>query len=300
MATIAVSYQLPIANPQPPLIVITGPTASGKSGLALELAERFGGEIICADSRTIYRGMDVGTAKPTKAEQARVPHHLLDRIDPGEMYSVAGFQREARAAIHEIRERGNVPFLVGGTGLYIDAVVLDYELPVESTSSDDYNDMSVKDLQNELQRRQIVLPSNEHNPRHLVSTLRRGGEAGVARINPDKNTVVVAITTNKDELELRIRQRAHQMFEHGIVDEAVRLAGTYGWESEAMTGNIYPLVRRLTNDELSQSEVIELFVIKDRQLAKRQVTWLKRHNFVQWKSLEEARVHIETILGQVC
>lgn len=297
MATIAVSYQLLPTNPQPPLIVITGPTASGKSGLALELAERFGGEIICADSRTIYRGMDVGTAKPTKAEQARVPHHLLDRIDPGEMYSVAGFQREARAAIHEIRERGNVPFLVGGTGLYIDAVVLDYELPVESTSSDDYNDMSVKDLQNELQRRQIVLPSNQRNPRHLVSALRRGGEAGVARINADKNIFVVAITTNKDELELRIRLRAHKMFEHGIVDEAERLAGTYGWESEAMTGNIYPLIRRLTNDELSQSEVIELFVIKDRQLAKRQVTWLKRHDFVQWKSLEEARVHIETILG---
>src|SRR5664279_14928 len=109
-----------------PLVVITGPTASGKTGLAIELAHQFGGEIICADSRTIYRGMDIGTAKPTPVERLLVPHWGLDLVDPGEYFSVADFKKYADQKIIEIRARGRIPFLVGGTGLYIDAVIYDY------------------------------------------------------------------------------------------------------------------------------------------------------------------------------
>lgn len=109
-----------------PLIVICGPTASGKTALAIKLARQYGGEIICADSRTIYKGMDIGTAKPTASEQALVPHWGIDIVEPGDTYSVAQFKEYALAKIREIRGRGNIPFLVGGTGLYIDAVVLDY------------------------------------------------------------------------------------------------------------------------------------------------------------------------------
>ena len=110
-----------------PLVVITGPTASGKTSLAIRLAKQYNGEIVCADSRTIYRDMDVGTAKPTRAEQEAVPHWGLDLVRPGEMFSVAQFKEYALQKISEIRSRGRLPFLVGGTGLYIDAVLFDFQ-----------------------------------------------------------------------------------------------------------------------------------------------------------------------------
>lgn len=279
-----------------PLIVITGPTASGKTGLALELAQRFDGEIICADSRTIYRGMDIGTAKPTAAEQALVPHHLLDMVEPGEPFTVADFQAAANAAIADIRRRGKVAFLVGGTGLYIDAVTLEYEWP-ERCDETDFERYTVPELQELLRDRKQPLPTNLLNKRHLVATLRRGGEAGKSRTVPRDDVHVIAILTDMSVLEARIRARALEMFEDGIISETQRLGERYGWDSEAMTGNIYPLIKQLLDGELTQAEVIDLFVIKDRQLAKRQLTWLKRHNFVQWQSLEGARAYIETILG---
>src|SRR5215216_6778680 len=110
-----------------PLITIVGPTASGKTSLAVELAEQFGGEIICADSRTVYRGMDIGTAKPSKADQKRVPHWGIDLVDPDQKFSAADFKVYANQKIKEIRARGHIPFLVGGTGLYVDAVIFDYQ-----------------------------------------------------------------------------------------------------------------------------------------------------------------------------
>ncbi len=129
-----VATTVTVINPAIKLITIVGPTASGKSALALDLAERFGGEIVCADSRTIYRGLDIGTAKPTAADQARLAHHLLDIAEPGQTVSVAEFKRLAEAAINDIASRGKVPFLVGGSGLYIDAVLFDYQAATRRNS----------------------------------------------------------------------------------------------------------------------------------------------------------------------
>lgn len=280
-----------------PLIVITGPTASGKTGLALDMAERYDGEIICADSRTIYKGMDIGTAKPTLEEQARVPHHLLDVVEPGEVFTAKDFQVQASAAIDDIRSRGKVPFLVGGTGLYIDAVVLEYEWPERLADREQYEDYDNEELMAMLKKQHIALPQNISNRRHLVNALVRGGLTGKVRSAPQENVYVVAIATDKAVLENRIRERAQAMFNEGVVEETKRLAERYGWDCEAMTSNIYPLIRRVIEGEISESEAAELFVIKDRQLARRQVTWLRRHDFVQWLSLEEARARIETILG---
>jgi len=110
-------------------VAIVGPTATGKTGLAIALAQVFDGEVVCADSRTIYRGMDIGTAKPTADEQAQVPHHLLDIVDPGERLSAGEFKQLAETQINEISSRGKLPLLVGGSGLYVDAVIFDYEFP---------------------------------------------------------------------------------------------------------------------------------------------------------------------------
>lgn len=282
-----------------PLIVITGPTASGKTGLALELAERHNGQIICADSRTIYKGMDIGTAKPTKAEQARVVHRMVDIVEPGQRYSVADFQTEAYRHIDTIRKSGSVPFVVGGTGLYIDSVVLEYEWP-EYPEHDErrtqYEDFTVDALQQLLKEQQLTMPTNDRNKRHLINELLRGGAKGRARSLPRDNTHVVAIATDMDILVERIRARAQQMFEDGVVEETKRLGERYGWGGEAMKSNIYPIVKRMIDGHISKAQAIELFTTRDRQLAKRQITWLKRHDHVHWLSLDEARSYIETTL----
>lgn len=285
-----------------PLIVITGPTASGKTDLAIELATKHNGEIICADSRTIYTGMDIGTAKPSTDEQALVPHRLLDIVEPGEKYTAADFQADALGMVDEVRRAGKIPFLVGGTGLYIDAVVREYEWPewtADEPHRQKFEALSVHDLQTMIKTQQLVLPENIQNKRHLINVLMRSGNLGKARLLPRENTYVVAITTDKDELEQRIRERATQMFADGVIEEAKRLAEQYGWDSEAMTSNIYPIVKRVIAGEITEQQAIDLFVIKDRQLAKRQVTWLKRHDYVQWLSLDEARAYLTSQLQRI-
>lgn len=285
---------------QQPLIVITGPTASGKSGLALDLAERYGGEIICADSRTIYRHMDIGTAKPTAEERARVPHHLLDVAEPGERFTVHDFQRLAQAAISDIRARGKLSLLVGGTGLYVDSIVLEYELPPapEPALATWLQGQSVSELQDLIRERGLSLPHNMLNKRHLMSVLIRGERAVSRRTEPAEDTIVVAIATDRAELERRIVARAQTMFRAGVLHEAQVLGEQYGWESEAMTGNIYPILHEVLRGTLNRQEAIERFVIRDRQLAKRQTTWLKRHDFVRWLPLPEARQYLEAEIAR--
>ena len=280
-----------------PLVVITGPTASGKTGLALSLAERFNGEIICADSRTIYKGMDIGTAKPTAEEQSRVPHHGLDVALPGERFTAKDFQLLARRAIEDIRSRGKVPFLVGGTGLYIDAVVLDFTWPEQVGDPSGFEDLTIEQLHALINEQHLPMPVNERNPRHLINTLVRVNGAGKAQSAPDADTIVVAIATEKELLRARIEQRAELMFESGVIEEAQRLGERYGWSSEAMSSNIYPIIRRMLAGELTRQEAIQLFVQRDWRLAKRQLTWLRRHDYVRWLPLDEAGQYIETMLG---
>lgn len=283
-----------------PLIVITGPTASGKSGLALELAEKYSGEIICADSRTIYKGMDIGTAKPSAEEQLRIPHHILDVVQPNERFTAADFQRLARAAITDIRKRGKVPFLVGGTGLYIDSVMLDYAFGVDTDLHKRklLETKSVEELLTLIKDQHIELPENALNKRHLIRALDQKGLNKSRKTNPTVDTYVVSIATDKKILEQRIRERADGIFEVGVFDEARWLGEQYGWEAEAMTGNIYPILREVLKGDISVEEAKERFVIRDRQLAKRQVTWLKRHNFVHWFSVDEARQEISDLLDR--
>ncbi len=288
-----------MSDKEVPLIVITGPTGSGKTALAIELAERYGGEIICADSRTVYKGMDIGTAKPTAEERARVPHHLLDVVEPHERFTVHNFQQLAKQAIVEIITRGHIPFLVGGTGLYIDSVVLDYHFPEDDPDlRRSLSDESVDSLQAMIKSQRLLLPQNQQNKRHLVQVLMAGASTRQAYTEPMNNTCVVAIATEKASLEQRLQRRARAMFTAGVLDEAQGLSEKYGWDSEAMTGNIYPILREVLTGKLSQEEAIEKIVIRDRQLAKRQTTWLKRHLFVQWKTLDNARLSLERILSQ--
>lgn len=281
-----------------PLVVIVGPTASGKTSLAIRLAREFGGEIICADSRTVYRGMDVGTAKPTKKEQQLVPHWGIDLVEPGEPFSAAQFQKYAYEKIEEIRSRGRIPFMVGGTGLYVDAVIFRFEFgnKAEPGLRSSLNNMSLKDLQNYCKENNINITGNWLNKRHLIRAIELKGISVKRQSELIGNTIVVGITTKKDILRTRIYDRAEQIFSNSVVEEATLLGEKYGWNSEAMTGNIYPLIKQFIDGELSQDELVQKFAISDIRLAKRQLTWLRRNPHILWASLEDAEQYLYTRL----
>lgn len=285
---------------EPPLVVIVGPTASGKTSLAIELAGQYHGEIICADSRTVYKSMDIGTAKPTLAERRGVPHWGLDLVDPDASFTVVDFQKYAFQKIAEIRKRGRVPFLVGGTGLYIDAILFDYKFDNKPAAEDriKLNSMTVEDLHYYCIKNNIDMPTNHRNKRHLIRAIEQKGINKQRRSSPLPNSIVVGISTDKQILLERINQRSYEIVTQKVVNEATKIAEKYGWDSEAMTGNIYPLIKRYHNGEVTLNEARSLFVSSDRRLAKRQLTWFRRNVFIEWLPLDEAGHYLRRILAK--
>ena len=282
------------ARPEKPLVVITGPTASGKTSLAIKLAERFGGEIVCADSRTVYKGMDIGTAKPTAQEQKSIVHWGLDLVDPGQRFTAADFKKYAEDKIKDIRSRGKVPFLVGGTGLYVDAVLFDFNFagPENSNLRAELAEWSIEELHKYCKDNNILLPSNYKNRRHLIRNIERNNISAKRREEPIENSAVVAITTIREMLRAKIGFRAEQIISNGVVNETTFLARHYGWENESMTGNIYPLVRQYLNKEINIDELKQKSANLDWQLAKRQLTWLRRNPYIAWGDLQAAEHYL--------
>ena len=289
----------PLVSTALPLIAIVGPTASGKTSLAVRLAKQYGGEIICADSRTIYKGMDIGTAKPSPHEQALVPHWGLDLVEPGQRFTVVDFQRYANKQIAAIRQRGRIPFLVGGTGLYVDAVLYKFQFPtVNKKLMQQLQGYSIETLHEHCRVHNIELPNNKYNKRHVINTIVREGQQLQRSAHVDKNTYVVGIATQRDVLRERIAERTEQLFAHGVVQEATELAAHYGWDSEAMTGNIYPIVHKLQQGEYTLEQAKAAFCTADWHLAKRQMTWLRRNPDIIWHSLENAETYLGEVLAQ--
>lgn len=282
-----------------PLVVIVGPTASGKTSLALDIAECYGGEIIAADSRTIYRGLDIGTAKPTAEERAKVPHHLIDIIDPDEIFSAYHFQQYATQAISDVRSRNKLPILVGGTGLYVDSVIFDYDMdvtPVDQEKRLYLNSLTVQQLQARIKEQHLKLPANRDNSRHLIRVIERKGIHYSRSTKPIQNTIIVGITTEKEKLNEKIGLRVRQMFDQNVEAEAISVADKYGWDAPGLSGNIYQIVRQIEAGKLTKEQAIEKCIILDRQLAKRQMTWLRRNQFIEWLSLENLPNYINTQL----
>lgn len=267
-----------------PLIVIVGPTASGKTSLGIEVALRHNGEIVCADSRTVYKGMDIGTAKPTQEEQAAVRHHLIDIVDPDKKFTAADFQRLANEAIEDITSRGKLPIMVGGTGLYADSILFNYEFgkPADLQQRAELSGLSVAELQKICSDKNIDLPFNTQNKRHLIRSIELSGLPKRENLKLRAQTLVVGITTDKEILESRITHRAEKMFESGVIEEAENLGTVFGWQNEAMTGNIYPIIKKLLDNELNREEAIQEFIRSDKSLAKRQRTWFKRNPYIFW------------------
>lgn len=255
----------PITN-NPPVIVILGPTASGKSALALNLAERFNGELIAADSRTIYRGMDIGTAKPSSEEQRRVKHHLIDIRTPDQTFSAAEFQRLAQAAIGDITARGKLPIVVGGTGLYIDALIYDFTFrPLgDPEQRRALEQLTIEQLQAKLTEDGIPWPSNDRNPRHLVRALEAGG-AGTERSPLRPNTLVIGLSPDKAVLDERIAKRVEQMVAVGFPDEVRQLAAEYGWDAPGLQAPGYKAFRAYIMGEATLDQAKQQFIQNDVQ-----------------------------------
>lgn len=282
-----------------PLVVIVGPTASGKSALAVKLAKQFSGEIICADSRTVYKGMDIGTAKPSAEDQAAVPHWGLDLVEPGESFSAADFQKYAVEKITDIRARGKIPFLVGGSGLYIDGVIFEYQFgePNEAVRKE-LEKLSLVELKQYCIENNIVLPKNEKNRRYVIRAIEQKSINTKRLSGPQQNTIIVGITTDKAILLKRISDRSEQLFENGVVDEARALGKKYGWKSEAMTGNIYRLIHQFLDGTITEAELKQQSKTADWQLAKRQLTWFKRDPFIKWLELDYAEKYLARRLAE--
>ncbi len=274
-----------------PLIAILGPTASGKTAYAIRLARLIGGEVICADSRTVYRGMDIGTAKPTEPERAGVPHWGLDLIEPDQRYSLYDFQRYATAKIAEIRQRQHVPLLVGGSGLYINSVIYDYRLAggdYDPTTRAELEKLPSDELRQLAIRRGAKLPRDLDNKRRLIRSLETGGVSNNCG-HLGRQTIVIGIAVDKEKLSQRISERAEQMLERGLIDEAERLIARYGMV-EPLRRNAYGVVAKYLTGQIYEAELIEQISTKDRQLAKKQLTWWRNPRWasdIMWRTLPE-------------
>jgi tRNA dimethylallyltransferase len=278
-----------------PLVVIVGETGSGKSALAMELAERFNGEIICADSRTVYKGMDIGTAKPSAADQAKIPHHLLDVVRPDQSFTAAEFKRLATKAIADIHDRGRLPIMVGGTGLYIDSVIFDYDFrpPADPERRAELQKLSIEQLQAQLEAEGIPLPRNERNPRHLVRALETGGvPANKQALLPW--TLVIGLQVDREELRRRITARVEEMVRAGFVMEVKQLVQKYGEDIEALQAPGYKAFRQYLQGDISPEEARALFIKNDLALAKRQRTWFRRNKSIQWVDDPSTAVELTT------
>lgn len=287
-------------NIRRPTIVIVGPTASGKTALAIELAKKHNGEIICADSRTVYKGLDIGTAKPTKRERSTVQHWGIDLVQPGELFTVADFQRYTLSKMSEIYGRKHIPFLVGGTGLYVDSVVYDFRFPPRNEKLlRSLQDKTLEELIKYCEKNNVPLPNNYKNRRHLISAILRKGVDLKRSVKPQDGMIVVGIATDKEVLRTRIIERAEQIFSSNVVEETIKVVERYGWESEALTGNIYPIIKKLLAKDITIEQAKQDFCTADWRLAKRQMTWLRRDKNIKWLEREDAYTYLDRRLALV-
>ncbi len=287
------------ADVERPVIVIVGPTASGKTALAIRIAQTHDGEIICADSRTVFQDMNIGTAKPDATEQAGVPHWGLDLCLPGERFTAAAFQQYANERIDDIRSRGKLPIVVGGTGLYVDGLVYEYQYPAEPSDTDrnKFESMSQDELYKYCIDNNIELPLNDKNKRHLVRSVVHQHVTEQRREHIRSDVLMYGIAVDKATSISRIATRTEHMFDDGVVDEAKALGKKYGWDSEAMSGNIYPLLHEYVQGERSLAQAKEAFRHRDWQLAKRQMTWFRRNPEIAWGTVADIEHRIEQMLA---
>lgn len=283
-----------------PLIAIVGPTAVGKSALALRLAQEFRGEIVSADSRQIYRGMDIGTAKPNAAERQRVPHHLIDLVNPNVTFTLAEYQRLAYAVIAQIHARGNVPFLVGGTGLYVRAVLEGLTIPRVAPNPARRQELECQDAATLYARLRQLDPRaaariDPRNKRRVIRALEVCEAAGapISALQqtraPNYRILRIGLTMPREQLYARIHARVEQMLAAGLIEEVrALLARGYAPTLPAMSGLGYRHIAAYLNGTLTRAEALRLLQRDTRRFARHQYSWFRLDDArIRWHNLAE-------------
>jgi len=290
-----------------PIIVLTGPTASGKTAISMGLAERFNCEIICADSTTVYCGMDVGTAKPTSEEMQGIPHHLLNIVNPDEEFNASIFMATVTKIVDEIHARGHVPMLVGGSVLYIDAFVFNYNLPPVEPDEELREELEKIDTFELFEKLCKLDPECEwtidrHNRRRIIRAIEvwmkteRPFSEHKSKTPLPENILYLAVEADRDKLYEHIDERVDQMFRDGLIEEVKGLYAKYG-DTPALKAGSY----RQVIDFLQGNDSIEEAATKTKQNhrnnAKKQFTWLRRNKDIHWvKNSAEAEKLISKFL----
>jgi len=281
------------------LLVIIGPTAVGKTRLSIELAHKYNGEIISGDSMQVYKGMDIGTAKISSNEMQGIPHHLIDIKEPNEPFSAAEFQERANKTIADIHRRGKLPIIVGGTGLYIQSVIHDYQFS-EAQSDPAYreqleNEIAEKGIDQVMNKLRSIDPESAerihpNNVRRVIRALEIYHCTGMTMSQqllgqPDEmkyETALVGLTMDRDKLYDRINQRVNLMVEQGLLTEVESFykSGLRNCQSIQAIG--YKEVYECLGGKISQNEAIESIKQNSRRYAKRQLTWFRNKMAVEW------------------
>lgn len=290
---------------RPKIIAVVGPTSSGKTSLSVKLAKEFDGEVISADSRQVYRGMDIGTGKVTEDEMEGVPHHLLDIVDPMEVYTAANFEIDANAAILGIQNRGRLPIVAGGSSFYIDLLRGNLQaapVPPNEPLRAELEKFSTQELFEKLRvtdsRRAAEIDSN--NRRRLERALEIIDAIGVVpeviKNESSFDWLIIGIDIPKEKLHQNIHTRLVERVEAGMIEEAKRLH-TEGVTYERMDslGLEYRYLAKYLQGEVSKTEMVELIEIKNRQFAKRQMTWLKRDKEIEWFSPSDTALILKRV-----
>ncbi len=285
------------------LLAIVGPTGIGKSRLALNLAQAFQGEIVSADSRQVYRYMDIGTAKPSREERALVPHHLIDIVNPDEDFSLAQYQHLAYQAINDIHHRGKLPLLVGGSGLYVWAVLEGWKIPEVPPSTEFRRSLEEKvaggglpELLKELAEVDPVAVQriDPRNVRRVIRALEVHQNAGapISRLQkkspPPYQTLIIGLTAGRAELYRRIDARVDRMIEQGLVEEVKKLLEMgYSLSLPAMSGIGYKQIGMYLNGEMTLPEATQKIKVETHRFVRHQYNWFRlKDERLKWFDVE--------------
>lgn len=279
---------------KPKVIAIVGPTASGKTDYAIDLAKKINGEIISADSRLVYKGLDIATAKPTLEQRQGINHHLIDIVEPEVDYSVANFYDDAKLAIDEILKKNKTPIVAGGTGLYFRILLEDFDLPrvpANTKLRDELSKLDTQKLHEMLKEMDFARAEKIHcnNKVKIIRAIEVCKELNspmslnAGKKEPEFDVEWIGLDfKNRDELYERVNTRVEKMIERGMVDETKNLLKKHG-RIQNLTNTIgYQEIIRYLDSELSLEEAIELIKQNSRHYAKRQLTWFRRNKNINW------------------
>lgn len=300
------------------VIVICGPTASGKTSLSIELAKRVNGEIVSCDSMQIYQEMNIGTAKPTLEERQGVKHYLLDFVSPEERYSVADYKKDAKEAMKEIIKKGKTPIVVGGTGLYIDSLIYEIEYP-----NIEFDEEYRKQLESRVQEEgleklyeeakkidalaiQKISPNDEKRILRILEIYHATGKTKTeieieSRKNPlEYDYQVYALGWDREILYERINKRVDQMIEQGLIEEVRGILARHEKFPTAMQGLGYKEVVEFLEGNMTKEEMIDKVKMETRRYAKRQMTWFRKNKQTVWlEGQADVETNIDLILTQL-